>query len=543
VEDPLEKLRKKMAKKNLKFSLKTVSEKKVYKAICSLKKKKSSGSDGLTQEQLVLGAKTISVPLTRIINSSISSGIFPEEWKEAIITPVLKKGDPTKKENYRPVSCLPVAAKVLEKIVNDQVSHFMETNNLLPQNQHGFRPKRSTMTALSAMQEEWSRNTENKLKTGILLWDLSAAYDTVCPQLFCEKIKLYGFDDLTCKWFHSFLTGRRQCVKVGQAISENLENKFGVPQGGILSPLIFVIYVADLEDWIAHCVAYTYADDTSTSCNGKTDEEVIKKLEEDAENVLKFMASNGLVANPTKTVFMMLNSKNPSQTPRKVRIGNSEVEESADSKLLGMVIGNDQKWKGHIFGKGGLLSALNQRLFSIKRLSNHLSRPKLIKIAESIWMSKLRYGLQLFSEVQVCEEQHKTMEMRQMQVAQNKLLRVLTGKTNLDCIRIQDMLKEVNMMSVNQTAAQVKLTEMWKAVHDINYPLTVQLKSKQDNGMTTRSCTRGEVVEIGSSTKTIKSFIGSATRLWNMASEEIRNASTLWKAKAEIKKFCRSLPI
>ena len=379
----------------------------------------------------MLGAKAISVPLTRIINSSISSGIFPEEWKEAIITPILKKGDPTKKENYRPVSCLPVAAKVLEKIVNDQVSHFMETNNLLPQNQHGFRPKRSTMTALSAMQEEWTRNTECKLKTGILLWDLSAAYDMVCPKLFCEKAKLYGFDDLTCKWFLSFLTGRTQSVKVGQVISQKLETKLGVPQGGILSPLIFVIYGADLEDWIAHCSAFTYADDTSTSSNGKTDEEVMKKLEEDADCVLKFMASNGLVANPQKTVFMMLNSKNQSNVPRKVRIGNSEVTESSNSKLLGIVIGNDKKWKDHIFGKGGLISTLNQRLFMIRRLSNHLSRPKLIKIAESIWMSKMRYGLQLFSEVRVHEEQTTTMEMSKIQIAQNQLLRVLTGKKEI----------------------------------------------------------------------------------------------------------------
>ena len=99
------------------------------------------------------------------------------------------------------------------------------------------------------------------------------------------------------------------------------------------------------------------------------------------------------------------------------------------------------------------------------------------------------------------------------------------------------------MMSINQTAAQVKLTEMWKAVHDINYPITVQLKSNQDKGMATRTGTRGEVVEVGSSTKTIKSFIGSASRLWNMAPEKIRDASTIWKAKAEIKKFCLSLPV
>ncbi len=105
-----------MEHKKISFSLKTVTEKTVYKAMCSLKKKKSAGVDGISQENLVLGAKALVVPLTRIINNSIANGEFPEMWKEALVTPILKKGDPTKKENYRPVSCLSVASKVPEKV-------------------------------------------------------------------------------------------------------------------------------------------------------------------------------------------------------------------------------------------------------------------------------------------------------------------------------------------------------------------------------------------------------------------------------------------
>ena len=113
VKEPLERLRKKMERKNLKFTLKTVTEKKVKKAMMSLKKKKSAGNDGISQENLVLGTDTLVIPMTRIINSSISTGIVPEKWKEAIVTPILKKGDSKKKENYRPVSCLIVASKVI----------------------------------------------------------------------------------------------------------------------------------------------------------------------------------------------------------------------------------------------------------------------------------------------------------------------------------------------------------------------------------------------------------------------------------------------
>ena len=219
VKDPLEKLKRKMERKNLKFKLKTVTEKKVKKAMLSLKKKKSAGKDGISQEQIVLGTDVLVIPLTRIINNSISTGVVPEAWKEAIVTPILKKGDPKKKENYRPVSCLAVASKVMERIVCDQVTRFFEVHGLLPDNQHGFRAKRSTMTALAAMQEDWVKNWDNREMTGILLWDLSAAYDTLNPNLLCEKLKIYGFDQLTCAWFKSFLTGRRQCVRIGKAIS------------------------------------------------------------------------------------------------------------------------------------------------------------------------------------------------------------------------------------------------------------------------------------------------------------------------------------
>ena len=112
----------------------------------------------MTQEQLKLGAEVLAIPLTRIINKSIEEGIFPEIWKVGVVTPVLKKGNPFDKNNYRPVSCLSVLSKVLEKIVCVQVTDYMEKNDLLPPNQHGFRTGRSTMSALSSVQQEWAEN-------------------------------------------------------------------------------------------------------------------------------------------------------------------------------------------------------------------------------------------------------------------------------------------------------------------------------------------------------------------------------------------------
>ena len=146
----------------------------------------------------------------------------------------------------------------MEKIVNDQVSRWFEMHNLLPDNQHGFRKKRSTMTATASMQQEWVNNTDEKFITGILFWDLSAAYDTLDPELICSKLKIYGFNEITVAWFRSFLVGRKQSVRIGEAQSEPKDLSTGVPQGGILSPILFTIVIADMNAWVKYsesCIA------------------------------------------------------------------------------------------------------------------------------------------------------------------------------------------------------------------------------------------------------------------------------------------------
>ena len=150
-------------------------------------KKKSKGKDRIPQDCLLLGAEVLSEPLAEIINASVKSGIFPEQWKEAIVVPILKKGDPKEIKNYRPVSCLTAASKILEKAVCEQLTRFFEVHNLLPNNQHGFRPHRSTMTALSSMQKEWvkknRRRTDNwNLSLGSIISLRYTGYRSVHPK-------------------------------------------------------------------------------------------------------------------------------------------------------------------------------------------------------------------------------------------------------------------------------------------------------------------------------------------------------------------------
>ncbi len=439
------------------------------------------------------------------------------------------------------MSCLPVASKVLEKIVTEQMTQFLEEHKLLPNNQHGFRENRSTMSALSSMQKEWTENSENKKKTGILLWDLSAAFDTLDVDLLCKKLKIYGFDKLTCKWFSSFLTGRSQRVRIGNVLSERVFLTSGVPQGGILSPIIFIVYGADMSDWVCYSSLYGYADDTSSSICDEDLSEILRKLEIDADRILRFMASNGLVANPSKTTFMVLNQK--SRDLLKVKVGECEITQVRTTKLLGMNIDDDQEWKSHFFGKGGLIPSLNKRLFCIRRLKNHIGSKALNRVAESIWTSKARYGLQLCTEVRLNETQSINGDLKKVQMAQNKLLRCLNGSLIKDRISVKTLLEKQNMLSINQLAAQVKLTEMWKAVNTETYPIQMAAQSVSEVGMATRADHQGRLIEVGHSKITTQSFVGDASRVWNKAPLKIKEAKTIGSAKNAIKAYCKTIPI
>ena len=158
------------------------------------------------------------------------------------------------------------------------ISDYLESNNLLPDTQHGFRPRRSTMTAWQEIQLDWALNREQHLITGVILCDLSAAFDTLDCDGLCKKLALFGVQPRSVSWVKSFLTDRTQCVRIGNEVSSPRAVPTGVPQGGVLSPLIFVLFVSDLQDWLLHSKAPTYADYTSTATTGTNLVETLGKM-------------------------------------------------------------------------------------------------------------------------------------------------------------------------------------------------------------------------------------------------------------------------
>ena len=288
-------------------------------------------------------------------------------------------------------------------------------------------------------------------------------------------------------------------------------------------------------------MAHTYADDTKSSVTGKSIEEVKVKLETDAIEVLKFMASNGLKANSDKTTLMIINYK--SEENVEIQIDNSKVTQEKSAKLLGIMIEDNLKWNNQIRGKGGVIPALNTRLYLIKRMKNKINVDRLRKVANSIWSSKLRYGLQLYAKVRTNLQDQLNPNIEKLQVAQNKLARVLENVNLSDKMPTKTLLANQKMLSVNQTAAQIKLSEVWKAINIKGFPIKVKKQMTTQDSRITRGVTFGKLIEEGSSKLTINSFVGDAIRLWNNAPEEIKKTKSVYSAKLEINKFVRTLPI
>ena len=186
------------------------------------------------------------------------------------------------------------------------------------------------------------------------------------------------------------------------------------------------------------------------------------------------------------------------------------------------------------------MSSLNQRLFFIRRLANSVNKSALKKVADSIFTSKIRYGLQLLGKVRWLENDVHTQDLKNIQLTQNKLARLLNGKKLIDKVNTKVLLDNLNMLSVNQINAQIKITEAWKNSQDIDYPLKFK---KVTNDCHTRAATNGDMIEFGKSDLVKSSFLSDASKAWNKTPMEIKECNTLWSAKKAIKTFVKQLPI
>ena len=248
------------------------------------------------------------------------------------------------------------------------------------------------------------------------------------------------------------------------------------------------------------------------------------------------------MANAKKTSFLLINAKQD-RSGQFVKIGNEMVSRDSSALLLGVQFQDDLIWKTQIYGKDGVLSALNSRRYILRRQKSHLSMKSVLRMVDGIFTSKIRYGLQLLGKVRLNFQDPVCADLREIQLIQNKLLRTLNGTKIKDRVSTVSLLTKFAMLSVNQLNAQVKLLEMWKVVIVDDYPLLIKQQKIPATGMSTRASQKGRLIEIGKSNTTLNTSTSDAIRIWNLSPVSVTEAKTLYQAKDAIKIYVKCLPI
>jgi hypothetical protein len=463
--DPLSLLKEKMKTSNTTFTIKTVNVRVVHKILKDLKAKRSYGHDGITSEVLKLGADVLKVPLTFIVNTSIRNSEYPSYWKIAKMIALYKKGNRLEIKNYRPVSLLCVAGMVLERVIAIQIEEYFESNNLLGAFQFGFRKYKSTISELLTLFDSLLEGKENRKEIMIILYDLSAAFDTVSHDILLEKLKAYGFDDSSLKWMKSYLQDRQQYVQVDGKISEIKVTNIGTPQGSRLSPILFLCLMADMDLWIKDSKISNFADDTQSIIIKNTKEEAIETTKVESKNIIDFFSSNNFVNNANKAA-LIYNSKGKG-SEISVDIGGEKLSSTYTEKLLGLHINADLKWNTHI---DEISSELKKRIGILKRIKEKVPADKLSIMADAIFNSVIRYGIAVYLvptyEKEDLKARKLSSETYDLQVLQNNMLRVIHGLRISNRVNMVELRTRMKMMSVNQMSIYHTIMEVFNIIHN-----------------------------------------------------------------------------
>ncbi|CAB4019988.1 Hypothetical predicted protein [Paramuricea clavata] len=276
------------------FRLNTTSPSVVGTLLSKPCKSKAAGLDKISARLLCDCSDLIADSICAIFNCSINFGTFPNEWKCSKVIPLFKKGERRDLNNYRPISIIPVVAKVFERIIYDQVYAYLMDNNLLSNCQSGFRTLHSTVTALLEATNNWSYNIDRGNVNAVVFLDLKKAFDTVDHAILLSKLSVYGLGGSTGNWFRSYLNDRNQKCYVNGHLSGQRVLPCGIPQGTILGPLLFLIYINDLQNCLTHSHPRMYADDTNLTFASNNVDDMDYKLNEDLDNVNKWLIANKL---------------------------------------------------------------------------------------------------------------------------------------------------------------------------------------------------------------------------------------------------------
>jgi hypothetical protein len=460
-------------------------------------------------------ATIIACPLTHIINLSLIQGVIPDDLKSARVVPLFKKNDKTEVGNYRPVSILCILSKIFERVVYDQIDSYLCDKNLLYKLQSGFRKQFSTDTCLIHLSDHIKFEMDKGNLIGMVLLDLQKAFDTVDHTILLMKLESLGLGQDILRWFRSYLSERQQLVDVSGTFSEPCKITCGVPQGSILGPLLFLIYVNDMPAVVKNKLLL-YADDSAILVSGKSRASIEKDLTEDLEMVNNWLVDNKLSLHLGKTESIIFGSKQKLKSNRCLDITcNGQVIKSTSSvKYLGATL--DQSLTGESMASS-IIKKANSRLKFLYRKQAYLTEHTKRLLVSSIIQCHFDYACSFWYHGLTKFWKDK------LQVTQNKIARFLLNLEHRSHIDKQHY-KTLNWLQFSSRVEQITLCHVFRIKHGLSPEYMNQHFITQDSihSYNTRSAKHGSFVPPKVKGFGIKSFSYVGVKLWNMLPIHIR---------------------
>ena len=458
----------------------------------NLKESHAFDTDLMDAATTKLARLVLADPIVFVINLSLETRIVPQKWKLARILPLLKssESDSYSPAGYRPVSQLPVISKLAERTVQLQLLEFLEDSGQISKDHHAYRKHTSTTTALLRMCEILARGAEDNKIIASMNVDQTAAFDSVEHDLLIQKLAYYNIGEQTIEWIRSYLHCRSSFVAIGSARSAIFSNKFGVPQGSCLGPLLYLIYVNEFSEAAkedncqneAHndpevlfgrecndCGKLTIFADDANYCNVSSSRVTNQqRIVSSFERIIEFLNSNGLEVNQAKTSMTeyMTRQKRvrlPGLPPElcvieniEGRLENKVVRDKPYCRILGGNVSNDLSWSHHLStGKKALLPMIRKQIGSLSSLRRSLPLKAKLKLANSFILSRLNYIICLWGNT-------TENQLRKVQVCLNSAARFVLDTNKRE--KQSDLMKKCNWLSVTELVEFHSLLQLFKVL-------------------------------------------------------------------------------
>ena len=377
--------------------LKPASEIEIINLVSTLHNSKASGPFSIPTDVFKLTKHILASPMTDIINLSFITGIHPNNLKIAKVVPIFKnKGSNLQCNNFRPISLLSNINKIYEKLMYTRLYNFLDIHNCIYNLQFGFREKHSTNHALFSITEKIREALDkNNFACGIFI-DLQKAFDTVNHNILLQKLNHYGIRGVANSWLKSYLSDRKQYVSINGFESNTQNINVGVPQGSVLGPLLFLIYINDLNVAINYSIVHHFADDTNLLIIGKSLKSIKKRANIDLKLLYNWLKANKISLNSNKTEAILF--RHPNKTMNydlNLKIDGKKIHLTNRVKYLGVYLDPHLNWKPHI---NELSSKLSRAIGMLSKIRHYVSYNTLISIYYAIFSSHMMYGCQIWGQ-------------------------------------------------------------------------------------------------------------------------------------------------